>query len=136
MQQFEAERVADGSGEAGGSTGPGEATSSLHDRLDLKEVEEIYLPLSRLLSLAADHPQIGDVRGRGAMVAIELVRPGTTEPDAAEAGRISAACHRAGVVTLTCGTFGNVLRLLPPLVIDDALLGEALDVLADAVAAR
>ncbi|MEO7744947.1 MAG: 4-aminobutyrate--2-oxoglutarate transaminase, partial [Actinomycetota bacterium] len=92
--------------------------------------------LSRLQSLAADHPQIGDVRGRGAMVAIELVRPGTTEPDAAEAGRISAACHRAGVVTLTCGTFGNVLRLLPPLVIDDALLGEALDVLADAVAAR
>ena len=92
--------------------------------------------LSRLQSLAADHPQIGDVRGRGAMVAIELVRPGTTEPDAAEAGRISAACHQAGVVTLTCGTFGNVLRLLPPLVIDDALLGEALDVLADAVAAR
>ena len=92
--------------------------------------------LSRLHSLAAEHPQIGDVRGRGAMVAIELVRPGTTEPDAAEAARISAACHRAGVVTLTCGTFGNVLRLLPPLVIDDALLREALDVLADAVAAR
>ena len=92
--------------------------------------------LSRLQSLAAEHPQIGDVRGRGAMVAIELVRPGTTEPDAAEAARISAACHRAGVLTLTCGTFGNVLRLLPPLVIDDALLGEALDVLADAVAAR
>jgi len=92
--------------------------------------------LSRLHSLAAEHPQIGDVRGRGAMVAIELVRPGTTEPDAAEAARISAACHQAGVVTLTCGTFGNVLRLLPPLVIDDALLREALDVLADAVAAR
>ena len=94
------------------------------------------LMLSRLHSLAAEHPQIGDVRGRGAMVAIELVRPGTTEPDAAEAARISAACHRAGVVTLTCGTYGNVLRLLPPLVIDDALLREALDVLADAVAAR
>ena len=94
------------------------------------------LMLSRLHSLAAEHPQIGDVRGRGAMVAIELVRPGTTEPDAAEASRISAACHRAGVVTLTCGTYGNVLRLLPPLVIDDALLREALDVLADAVAAR
>ena len=94
------------------------------------------LMLSRLHSLAAEHPQIGDVRGRGAMVAIELVRPGTIEPDAAEAARISAACHRAGVVTLTCGTYGNVLRLLPPLVIDDALLREALDVLADAVAAR
>jgi 4-aminobutyrate aminotransferase/(S)-3-amino-2-methylpropionate transaminase len=94
------------------------------------------LMLSRLRALAADHPQIGDVRGRGAMVAIELVRPGTTEPDAAEAARISAACHRAGVVTLTCGTFSNVLRLLPPLVMDEALLTEGLDVLADAVAAR
>ncbi len=92
--------------------------------------------LSRLQSLAADHPQIGDVRGRGAMVAVELVRPGTREPDAAEAARVSAACHRAGVVTLTCGTYGNVLRLLPPLVIDDALLNEALDVLADAMASR
>jgi 4-aminobutyrate aminotransferase / (S)-3-amino-2-methylpropionate transaminase / 5-aminovalerate transaminase len=94
------------------------------------------LMLSRLRALAAEHPQIGDVRGRGAMVAIELVRPGTTEPDAAEAARISAACHRAGVVTLTCGTFSNVLRLLPPLVMDEALLSEGLDVLADAVAAR
>jgi len=90
--------------------------------------------LSRLQSLAADHPQIGDVRGRGAMVAVELVRPGTREPDAAEAARVSTACHRAGVLTLTCGTYGNVLRLLPPLVIDDALLDEALDVLADALA--
>ena len=92
--------------------------------------------LSRLQSLAADHPQIGDVRGRGAMVAVELVRPGTREPDAAEAARVSTACHRAGVLTLTCGTYGNVLRLLPPLVIDDALLNEALDVLADALAIR
>jgi 4-aminobutyrate aminotransferase/(S)-3-amino-2-methylpropionate transaminase len=94
------------------------------------------LMTSRLRALAAEHPQIGDVRGRGAMVAIELVRPGTTEPDAAEAARISAACHAAGVVTLTCGTFSNVLRLLPPLVMEEALLGEALDVLSDAVAAR
>jgi 4-aminobutyrate aminotransferase / (S)-3-amino-2-methylpropionate transaminase / 5-aminovalerate transaminase len=94
------------------------------------------LMLSRLRALAADHPQIGDVRGRGAMVALELVRPGTTEPDAAEAARISAACHAAGVVTLTCGTFSNVLRLLPPLVMEEHLLTEALDVLADAVAAR
>src|SRR3954451_869765 len=94
------------------------------------------LMTGRLRALAAEHPQIGDVRGRGAMVAIELVRPGTTEPDAAEAARTSGLCHAAGVVTLTCGTFGNVLRLLPPLVMAEALLSEALDVLADAVAAR
>ncbi|MDQ6642419.1 MAG: 4-aminobutyrate--2-oxoglutarate transaminase, partial [Actinomycetota bacterium] len=45
------------------------------------------------------------------------------------AGRISAGCHQAGVLTLTCGTFGNVLRFLPPLVMPDHLLDEALDVL-------
>ena len=92
--------------------------------------------LERLRALAADHPQIGDVRGRGAMVAIELVTPGTTDPDPVEAARISAACHQQGVVTLTCGTFGNVLRFLPPLVIGEDLLREGLDVIADAVAAR
>jgi 4-aminobutyrate aminotransferase/(S)-3-amino-2-methylpropionate transaminase len=89
---------------------------------------------ARLTELAARHPQIGEVRGRGAMMAIELVRPGTIEPDPAEAARISAACHAQGVVTLTCGTYGNVLRFLPPLVIGDELLTEALDVLASAVA--
>ena len=92
--------------------------------------------LDRLRALAAEHPQIGDVRGRGAMVAIELVTPGTTDPDPVEAGRISAACHQQGVVTLTCGTYGNVLRFLPPLVISDELLTEGLDVIASAVAAR
>jgi 4-aminobutyrate aminotransferase/(S)-3-amino-2-methylpropionate transaminase len=79
-----------------------------------------------------DSPAIGEVRGRGAMVAVEVVRPGGTEPDAAKAAAVSAACHRAGVVTLTCGTHGNVLRLLPPLVMPEPLLSEALDVLAEA----
>jgi 4-aminobutyrate aminotransferase/(S)-3-amino-2-methylpropionate transaminase len=85
---------------------------------------------------AMNSPWIGDIRGRGAMVAIELVRPGTTEPNAATAAAVSAACHRAGVVTLTCGTYGNVLRLLPPLVMPEALLNEGLDVLATALGAR
>ena len=65
---------------------------------------------------------IGDVRGRGAMLAVELVRPGTTEPDAELTGRIARACHAQGVVVLTAGTFGNVLRFLPPLVIGQDLL--------------
>ena len=55
-------------------------------------------------------------------------------PDAAAAGAIVAACHAQGVVVLTCGTWGNVIRLLPPLMIDDALLHEGLDVLASSVA--
>ncbi|GAB3665975.1 4-aminobutyrate--2-oxoglutarate transaminase [Nocardioides korecus] len=91
------------------------------------------LMTDRLRALADKVPAIGDVRGRGAMIAIELVEPGTTTPDAALAGRVSAACHQAGVLTLTCGTFGNVLRFLPPLVMPDHLLHEALDVLEEIV---
>jgi 4-aminobutyrate aminotransferase/(S)-3-amino-2-methylpropionate transaminase len=69
------------------------------------------------------------------MQAIELVRPGTTEPDAALTGRVAAAMHAQGVIVLTCGTYGNVIRFLPPLTISDELLTEALDVLAEAVRA-
>jgi 4-aminobutyrate aminotransferase / (S)-3-amino-2-methylpropionate transaminase / 5-aminovalerate transaminase len=90
---------------------------------------------ARLETLAADHPVIADIRGRGAMLAIELCEPGTTTPDAARAAAVNAACHRAGVVTLTCGTWGNVFRFLPPLSISDELLDEAFDVVADAFAA-
>ena len=89
----------------------------------------------RLGSLAAAHPVVAEVRGRGAMVAVELCVPGTTEPDAARTAAVAAACHAAGVVVLTCGTFGNVIRLLPPLSTTDALLHEGLDVLAEAFAA-
>jgi 4-aminobutyrate aminotransferase/(S)-3-amino-2-methylpropionate transaminase len=85
---------------------------------------------SRLNALKAELPGIGDVRGRGAMQAIELVEPGTLTPDAAATARIAAACHAEGVVVLTCGTFGNVIRLLPPLSIGTDLLAEGLDVLA------
>jgi 4-aminobutyrate aminotransferase/(S)-3-amino-2-methylpropionate transaminase len=88
----------------------------------------------RLRALAARVPSIGDVRGRGAMVAIELVRPGTTDPDPERTAAVNRACHAAGLVTLTCGTYGNVLRLLPPLVIGDALLNEGLDILEQAMA--
>ncbi|KAA1415471.1 4-aminobutyrate--2-oxoglutarate transaminase [Nocardioides humilatus] len=93
------------------------------------------LVVDRLTALQAADPRIGEVRGRGAMIAVELVKPGTTEPAAALAAQVAAAAHAQGVVVLTCGTWGNVLRLLPPLSISDALLGEGLDVLADALAA-
>ncbi|HEX4473253.1 MAG TPA: 4-aminobutyrate--2-oxoglutarate transaminase [Nocardioides sp.] len=89
----------------------------------------------RLETIAADHPVIGDIRGRGAMMAIELVKPGTLDPDAARAGAVAAYCHRQGVVVLTCGTWGNVFRFLPPLSIGDDLLEEAFDVVAEAFAA-
>jgi 4-aminobutyrate aminotransferase / (S)-3-amino-2-methylpropionate transaminase / 5-aminovalerate transaminase len=83
--------------------------------------------------LLASHPAVGDVRGRGAMMAMEIVRPGTRDPDAGTTRRIAQACHRAGVVVLTCGSDGNVVRLLPPLVIEEALLADGLAVLAGAV---
>jgi 4-aminobutyrate aminotransferase / (S)-3-amino-2-methylpropionate transaminase / 5-aminovalerate transaminase len=89
----------------------------------------------RLESIAADHPAIGDIRGRGAMMAIELVKPGTLEPDAARAGAVAAYCHKNGVVVLTCGTWGNVFRFLPPLSISDELLDEAFEVVAEAFVA-
>ncbi len=98
-----------------------------------RRIGEVMLP--RLRALAAQHPVIGDVRGRGAMVAIELVRPGTLEPDAGAAAAVAKACHSAGVLVLTCGTFGNVLRFLPPLVIGEDLLNEGLSVLEDAFSA-
>jgi 4-aminobutyrate aminotransferase/(S)-3-amino-2-methylpropionate transaminase len=89
----------------------------------------------RLESIAADHPTIGDIRGRGAMMAIELVKPGTLEPDPARAGAVASFCHRSGVVVLTCGTWGNVFRFLPPLSISDELLEDAFDVVTEAFAA-
>lgn len=88
---------------------------------------------SRLAPLAASHPALGDLRGRGAMMALEVVVPGTIEPDPAAAQRIAHACHQAGVVVLTCGSYGNVIRLLPPLVIDDQLLADGLGVLSAAI---
>jgi len=89
----------------------------------------------RLDAIAADHPVLVEVRGRGAMIAAELCEPGTTTPDPARTAAVSAYCHAHGVVTLTCGTFGNVLRFLPPLSISDDLLEDAFDVVAEAVAA-
>jgi 4-aminobutyrate aminotransferase / (S)-3-amino-2-methylpropionate transaminase / 5-aminovalerate transaminase len=96
-----------------------------------RAMEEVMIP--RLRALRQRIGVIGDVRGRGAMVAAELVRPGTRDPDPELTGRIARACHTQGVVVLTAGTFGNVLRFLPPLAMDLPLLGEGFDVVEAAV---
>jgi 4-aminobutyrate aminotransferase/(S)-3-amino-2-methylpropionate transaminase len=98
-----------------------------------RRIGEVMLP--RLRKLAEAHPVIADVRGRGAMLAVELTHPGTLEPDPVTTGKVLRACHAAGLMTLTCGTFGNVLRFLPPLVIGEHLLEEGLSILEDAFAA-
>lgn len=87
----------------------------------------------KLEPLAQELAVIAEVRGRGAMMAIELVRPGTLEPAPELAKAVAARCHSLGVILLVCGTYGNVIRLLPPLVIGEELLGEGLDILADAL---
>ena len=84
----------------------------------------------RLHRLQAEDDRIGDVRGRGAMIAMELVKSGSTEPDADLTKALCAGAHTAGVIVLSCGTYGNVLRFLPPLTISDDLLVEGVDVLA------
>jgi 4-aminobutyrate aminotransferase/(S)-3-amino-2-methylpropionate transaminase len=92
-----------------------------------------------LRDLADHYPAIGDIRGRGAMIAVEVVDPGGIgangpAPDAATAAAVSKACHAAGLLTLTCGTYGNVLRFLPPLVMPDDTLRRGLDIVAESFA--
>ena len=77
---------------------------------------------------------VADVRGRGAMIAFELAdADGTPLPEIAK--QIMESALSNGVLVLVCGTHGNVVRLLPPLVIEDDLLAEALGVLVEAVRA-
>ncbi|MDQ7905205.1 4-aminobutyrate--2-oxoglutarate transaminase [Phytohabitans sp. ZYX-F-186] len=98
-----------------------------------RRIEAVMKP--RLAALARRFPAVGDVRGRGAMLAVELVEPDTKTPAPGLAAAVSAACHRQGLITLTAGTYGNVLRFLPPLVIGEDLLREGLDILDSAFAA-
>ncbi|WP_460845538.1 4-aminobutyrate--2-oxoglutarate transaminase [Nocardioides ultimimeridianus] len=93
------------------------------------------LLLGRLGELQASDKRIGDVRGRGAMIAAEFVDPATGEPDGALAKAVASYCHSQGVIALTCGTWGNVIRFLPPLSISDELLAEGLDIVAAGLAA-
>lgn len=96
-----------------------------------REIEALFL--AELRQLAQEHQAIGDIRGRGAMLAIELVKDGIT-PDPDLTSKINTYCHRNGVVTLTAGTYNNVLRFLPPLSTSDELIADALSVLSEAFA--
>ena len=92
-----------------------------------------------LEALKAKYDIIGEIRGRGAMIAIELVQPGTgdttKEANAGAVSSIAAYAAQHGVLLLTAGTYGNVLRFLPSLAVTDALLVDALSVIDDAIAA-
>jgi 4-aminobutyrate aminotransferase/(S)-3-amino-2-methylpropionate transaminase len=79
------------------------------------------------------YPIVGDVRGRGAMQAIELVKPGSKDPNLEAQGAIIKYCQQKGVLILSAGTYGNVIRLIPPLVIPEHLLKEGLAILDEAI---
>ncbi len=87
-----------------------------------------------LRALAKKYPIIGEVRGRGAMQAIELVEAGTKIPNTAAMNAVVKYCQSKGVLVLTAGTYSNVVRFLPPLVISDELLRDAMSVLDEAFA--
>jgi 4-aminobutyrate aminotransferase/(S)-3-amino-2-methylpropionate transaminase len=91
--------------------------------------------MGRLRALEERYPQVGEVRGRGAMCAMELVEDlHTKEPLVADTmNRIAREALERGVIVLTAGTYGNVIRLLPPLTIEETLLADGLDVLEEAV---
>ncbi|GES31951.1 4-aminobutyrate--2-oxoglutarate transaminase [Streptomyces angustmyceticus] len=90
---------------------------------------------ARLNAIAEKYDIVGEVRGRGAMIAIELVKSGSKDPNPEATAALAKACHQEGLLVLTTGTYGNVLRFLPPLVIGEDLLGEGLDILEGAFAA-
>jgi 4-aminobutyrate aminotransferase/(S)-3-amino-2-methylpropionate transaminase len=117
------------------------ATIAMMRELDLaaaaRHIESVARP--RLDALAAKHPSVGDVRGRGAMLALEIVKPGEDGPfgpvpDPVATGVVAKAAHEAGLLLLTCGTWGNVIRLLPPLIISGDELDRGLTLLEQAFA--
>jgi len=89
----------------------------------------------RLESLRATTPQIADIRGPGFMVAVEFNVPGGHEPDADFTNRVKAEAQARGLILLTCGVYGNVVRFLAPITIQDEVFAEALDIIEASVAA-
>lgn len=89
--------------------------------------------LERLGTAASTDDRIGEIRGRGAMIAAEFVVPGSKTPNPEAAEAVLEYLHSHGVIALECGTYGNVVRFLPPLVITEAQLDEALDVFDEAL---
>ena len=116
--------------------------AAAHAVLDVVESEDLCARATRvgqkmrtrLEALAKELPLIGDVRGVGAMVAIELVKDAKTkEPDADTTAAVLAHAEKRGLILLSCGTSANVVRLLAPLTIQDNVLDEGLALLADAL---
>ena len=89
----------------------------------------------RLEAIRSVTPEISDIRGPGFMVAVEFANPASKEPDAGLTARIRAEAQTRGLILLTCGVYGNVIRFLAPITIPDAHFAEAMDILEGSVAA-
>ena len=99
--------------------------------LNARALEIEKLMLDRLKKMQAKFDVIGDIRGRGAMIAIEMIKSGTLEPNSEITSAVAKGCHSVGVLVLTAGTYGNVIRFLPPLTMSNELILEALDVVEE-----
>ena len=116
--------------------------AAAHAVLDLLETGEPFAEAARiegalvdgLRELSGEYPEIGDIRGHGAMVAFELLEPGTTTPLAGLAGEIAAHAAERGVLLLTAGSYGNVIRFLPSLAVTSEQIEYAVGVIGDALA--
>lgn len=115
------------------------AVAAAHAVLDIIDDEKlceraVYLGdqlKKRLLSLKDEVPEIADIRGPGAMIALEFVDPDTALPNAAFAKHIQTRALERGLLLLTCGAHSNVIRFLFPLTIQDTVFAEALEILED-----
>jgi len=106
------------------------AIATIEEENLVERANELGLIMRQSLeAMKKKYPIIGDVRGRGAMQAIELVIPGSKDPNPAALTSVIKYCQQNGVLILSAGTYGNVIRLLPPLVMPEHLLKEALEVL-------
>jgi 4-aminobutyrate aminotransferase len=89
----------------------------------------------KLEEIRSTTPEISDIRGPGFMVAVEFAKPGSGEPDAGFTGRVRTEALKRGLILLTCGVYGNVVRFLAPITIPEAHFTEALGILEESVKA-
>lgn len=89
----------------------------------------------KLEAIRATTPEIADIRGPGFMVAVEFANPSNKEPDAGFTNRVKNEAQKRGLILLTCGVYGNVVRFLAPITIQDEIFNEAMGILEESVAA-
>ncbi len=128
-------------GTHGGTYGGGSAVPLAAARATVEVLVEERLPenaarmgerlMGGLLELQRDFPVLGDVRGRGLMIGTEFSSKGQPDPETCK--RVQGACLEKNLLLLTCGTYGNVIRWIPPLVVNAGQIDEALGIFAGAL---